>query len=267
MKELKKFNVKGVKVEWGPHIAVLRDTFGVGLLDLNGKYVVKGGLTKFYDIAWSRNELGAVSKRKLLIIEAGGDIEETRERVVKVEGGRSVVGTEGGFVVGTADGRILFIEGDEVVKEIKVAEELPIVRLERTKSGSILAVAGKYTLIILSPEGEVLAHQGYHWELERVRWSPDLSWMILLGDDKIEFMAYDESQGYVKVREERGPGYDARWCNGALCLATAEGVAIYEKDKLLSQPRTFYTLPARACAWAPKCRGLALCGEILAILM
>ena len=263
---LKKFNVKGIKIDWGPYIAVLRETFGVGLLALDGKYVVKGGLTKFRDISWSGHELGAVSKRKLLVVDASQGLERLNESVIHLEGGRSVLGVNNGFVVGTDDGRLLFFREGKVDREVRVAEDLPIVRLEKTESGSILAVAGKYTLVVVSPRGEVLAHQSYRWDLERVRWSPDLNWLIVLGDEKIEFLKYESSQGYVKVHEMRGEGVDAKWCGERLCIATKDKVMIYKKFDVGARPWLVYTFSSRTCSWAPECRGVGMYGRILVLL-
>jgi len=263
---LKKFNVKGIKIDWGPYVAVLRETFGVGLLGLDGKYVVKGGLTRFRDVSWSGHKLGAVSKRKLLIIDTSQGLERLEESVVHLEGGRSVLGIDGGFVVGTEDGKLLFVKDGKVDKEVRVAEDLPIVRLERTESGSILVVAGRYTLIIVNPQGEVLAHQSYRWDLERVRWSPDLNWLAVLGDKKIEFLKYESSQGYVKVYEMGGEGVDAKWCGEGFCIATKDKVMIYKKFDVGARPRLVYTFASRTCSWAPECKGVGMCGKILVLL-
>ncbi|ABU82069.1 hypothetical protein [Ignicoccus hospitalis] len=263
---LKKFNIKCSKVEWGPYIAVLRETFGVGVLDLDGRYVVKGGLTKFSDLGWSGKVLGAVSKKRLMMLDFSEGLENVKERSVKLEGALSVVGVDGGFAVGTEDGRILIVKEGKVVKEIRVAEELPVVRLERTESGSLLAVAGKYNLIILSESGEVLAHHSYQWDLSKVRWTPDLEWLVVFNDE-VQILKFErEHENYVKLMEVRGRGKDAKWCNSNLCLALDNKVMIYRDFNVGELPRITFTFRCNSCSWAPKCKGVAMCGSLLAVI-
>ncbi len=266
--KLIKFNVRGSKISWGKYIAILRESFGVGLLELTGKYVAVGGLTRFHDIAWSGDLLGAVSKRKVLIIDASQGLKSLKEKVVRIEGGTSILGYGEGFVVGTENAELIFINKEGGIEsKLKIAEEGKVERLETTSSGAIIAVVNKFNLIIVSPKREVLAHQSYRWDLNKVRWNKDLSWLVVFEDSKIEFMKYEEGQGFVKVKEFAQRGRDAKWCDSMFCLATDDKVLIYRKFDVDERPWLVYTFPCKACEWAPGCKGLAMLGEGLAILL
>ncbi len=259
-----KFNVKGRKLEWGPKIAVLRHNYGIALLELNGRLDVIGGFVKYEDIKWCNEELIAVSIDKILKYS-----KDETEVVSTTSMATSVTCLNDKVIIGTKDGNVLFFDKSwNLLKELTIGDE-SINRLDITTSGFILAVVGRFDLIIMSPEGQVIAHHSYHWDLRNVRWSPDLETMLVFDEGKIKLLKYDENERiYIKVDEIEGKGIDAKWCGKKVCLLSDRYVYIYKNgiSSLNEYDERFRVRNCVYCAWSKDCNGFALLGNKLYII-
>ncbi len=258
-----KFNVRGKKLDWGEKIAVLRENYGVALLELNGRLEVVGGFIRYEDLRWCNGELIAVGDNKVLVYKGRSEV---LTLVYKLS---SVTCLEEVKVLGTADGKVLFFNKDwELIREVEVGEER-VQRLSVTSSNFVIAVVGKYDVVVLDPSGKVVAHQSYRWDLNKVRWSPDLKKMLVFEDGKTKLLEYDEKEmGYVKIDEMEGKGQDAKWCDGKMCLLLQDLIYIYEGDvkRLHDFSRMIKVSHCNYCTWSPDCRGIALLGKKLFVL-
>ncbi len=259
-----KFNVKGRKLEWGPKIAVLRPIYGIALLELNGKLEVVGGFVKYEDLKWCNNELIAVSIDKILRY-----FDESFEAVSTSYMATSIACVDNKILIGTKEGDVLFFDKSwNLIKEVKVGDE-SVKELSVTASGFVLAKVGRFDLIIISPDGQVVAHHSYHWDLNNVRWSPDLDTMVLFEEGKIKLLKYDKVEGtYIKVDEIEGMGLDAKWCGKKACILSDQYVYIYENglESLKKADRRFRVSRCNYCAWSRDCNGVALLGNKLYII-
>jgi hypothetical protein len=152
----KRFPLRGTKVSWGKEnlIAVVRDEGGVALIDINSSKVnVIGGFLNFKDISWSENKLACATQEVVMLYSLTGEL----QKVVKVNSEITAIGSfENGFVIGTEEGELIMInEEGKKIWENKVWDG-SIDRVEKSISGYILAVAIKYTLLVVSPKGMII---------------------------------------------------------------------------------------------------------------
>lgn len=259
-----KFNVKGRKLEWGPKIAILRHNYGIVLLELNGKLEVVGGFIRYEDIKWCGDELIAVSIDKILRY-FNGDFEAVSTSYMAT----TVTCLEDKIIIGTKEGDVLFFDKSwNLIKEIKVGDE-SVRELSITTSGFVLAKVGRFDLVIISPEGQVIAHHSYHWDLRNVRWSPDLETMIVFEEGKIKLLKYDKNERtYIKVDEVEGIGLDAKWCGEKVCILSEGNIYIYENglESLKKPDKRLRVGKCNYCAWSRDCNDLALLGNRLYII-
>ncbi len=213
----KRFPIKGIKVLWDDEkIAVLREEGGIAIVDTE-KYVIKviGGFLSFRNMAWSKNRIAAAARNIVMIYDREGEL----AKVVKISDEISALGSLGiGFVVGTEAGELIMIdENGKRIWESKVWEGR-IDRIEESKSGYLLVIADKYTLLVVSPEGKVVTTNSYRWDMRKVAWNEDMS-LLGVPEDKM-FIVYKwvEGQGYVKEAVIREEVIKAKWCKNWLGL-------------------------------------------------
>lgn len=236
-------------------IAVLRREGGLAIIDVNSNSVrLIGGFFVFKDFAWGTNRIAALTHNVAMLYDHDG----TLYKVIKFDSEASTVAYLNNFyLVGTTDGNLVkFNEDGQVIWKKKIWDG-SIDRIDLTQSGYIIVVASSTNMVLLNQNGDVITTHSYQWDLTRVAWTSDLSFLAVPVQNYVIIYRWDEKQGYVKDKEIRVNSVrKLKWCENKLAIADYKEFLVLEYSKSSISLRL--RLEVIDFSWNEECRDLTL---------
>ena len=255
----KRLPIKGKCVIWDDEsIGVIREEGGIAIINTKNLSVkVVGGFLNFEYMAWSDKGLAASMKNILMLYDKSGEL----YKVIKMEDEVSALSSATvGYAVGTESGVLSLITSDgSKVWENKVWDGR-IDRIEESKSGFLLVVVDKYTLLIISPEGKLVTTNSYRWDMRRVAWNEDMSLLGVPEENFFIIYKWVEGQGYVKEAILRERVLKAKWCRDKLGVLGQNVFRILSKSNF-RKSMYLVRISGKDFDWSKDCNNVALLTE------
>jgi len=261
----KRLPIKGRRVYWDDeNLGVIREEGGIAIINTNDLSIkVVGGFLNFKHMAWSNNGLAAATRIIVMLYDKEGELYKAIKSSDEIT---ALSSATLGYVIGTESGVLSLITGDgKKIWENKVWDGR-IDRIEESKSGFLLVVVDKYTLLILSPEGKLITTNSYRWDMRKVAWNEDMSLLGVPSDGNFLIYKWVEGQGYVKDTVIRERVIKAKWCDDYLGILGYNGFKIVDKTNL-RKVKYLIRVSGKDFDWSKGCRSIALlCENSLYIL-